>query len=193
MEIDPIQNDIATEHTLTSQRSTSRPPSRHSSRAFNGGDIGLPPLPQPTFVDNLAPQTNATASEHSGTLNRVNFSPSSYGLPTSSDEMQRRPFRTSSSIAPNVMASSPALGLAAANQAQPANGELSHQARFFAALQDTTTQQNRENLASFAGRSEDEQRVVIDEFMLKHLEDENFIQLCEAVSVSWTRIGLGLE
>lgn len=48
------------------------------------------------------------------------------------------------------------------------------------------------NLSMYSAQSTEERKTIINDWMMQHLEDDDFLTLCQDVSGCWRRIGLGL-
>lgn len=47
-----------------------------------------------------------------------------------------------------------------------------------------------DQLAKYASQSADERSAILNDFILEHLEDDNFLTLCEDMETCWRRIVL---
>lgn len=192
--------ETANEQTSMRPTSSPRPPSRQSNQPFNTA-FDLPPLPKPTFVDHNDPPplSQPTFVENNARAGRTSSSPASYGVATSNEQHTPRPFRTLSSAAQNTLPPNPfAQATAHANlESPPASRQRpdsggTHQAHMISEIENAAHANAGNGLASFAAKSEDEQRAILNDFMMEAVNDDSFITLCESVATCWARIGLGL-
>jgi hypothetical protein len=49
------------------------------------------------------------------------------------------------------------------------------------------------DLTDYAMQSPEDRRAVLNEFIFKHLEDDNFITLVEDMEACWARVGMGMK
>jgi hypothetical protein len=142
----------------------------------NSGYFDPRPLPQPTFM------------EHNERTGRTNSSPASYDVSAFSTQQAPSPLRSLSSAAQNALPPSSSV------PTPPPEGYVaSYQDRIIKEIYEDAHVNTNNNLASYASKSEDERRAILNDFMMQHLNDENFITLAEDVSTCWLRIGLGQE
>ena len=171
-----------TDQTKTTGRPSSalreavhRPPSgrpeRPLSSALSSSTFDLPPLPQPTIVSG----SGRRPSKVSGTIQDSAFS-------------SNRPFSPLTHSAQNAQRVPPVQ--------RSRIPDPSHETNENAFVDRTAQQINSERargddlLASYASQSVDERSQILNDFMLRHIEDDNFLTLCEDISACWRRIVL---
>lgn len=149
----------------------SRPASSPSPRTSVVTDP--PPLPKPTFVDDARKSACAASS------------PPIYCTSNTSDNQNATPLRQISISAQNTFPSTPC-----ALSPTLAQSEASYQDRILPEL--FYNAHANENLASYSMRPQEDRMAILNDFMMQQIDDDNFINLVEDVSVCWARIGLGL-
>ncbi|KAF2276690.1 uncharacterized protein EI97DRAFT_417634 [Westerdykella ornata] len=153
-----------------------RPRSASSGFSTSPSALNLPPLPQPTFVGSTV-----------GKLHRNNSSPVSYDMTTDPQNTDCR--GTTSSTAQNAFPPSPCF------PPTPGSGPGSdspYQDRAIAQIFQAFHARTGDALASYAAKSDDDRRAILNDFMMKCIDDDSFLTLVEDVSTCWARIGLGL-
>ena len=70
--------------------------------------------------------------------------------------------------------------------------ETAYLDRIIARISAEATSGDAGNLAVYATLPADERRTVINDWMMQHIEDDDFLMLCQDVWGCWRRIGLGL-
>jgi hypothetical protein len=174
-------------------RSARRSPS--SIRAI-GEAPDMPPLPQPTFIGGTERPTTDGSSP--GRLSSRGSDRSVLAQPTIMGEP------ASSSPLPSCTASMRGLGdlggtaqHSRQSQSQdylptPPASEATYQDRIISELCKTVAVNVNEGLAAYAVQSDEGRKTALNDFMMQHIDDENFLTLVQDVSTCWSRIGLGL-
>ncbi|KAF2193372.1 hypothetical protein K469DRAFT_712118 [Zopfia rhizophila CBS 207.26] len=153
---------------------TSSSPNRLMSRALD-----LPPLPQPTLV---AESTRGT-SAHSFQTHHLTVNTQGPGL--------TRPLGVLNTAAQNSRQFQHAPTTASI---QPSNNpETAYQDRIASHISAEARSSSNEHLATYAMQSVDGRMAFLNDFMMQHIEDDDFLTLCEDLSTCWRRIGLGLD
>lgn len=154
------------EQPIQQASSPSRPPSRMTD---------LPPLPKPTFVSDI---------EQSAT--NYSSSPSHHiPIPSSEDPL---PLRSLSDAEQNALPASPSLAIPT-----PAHSEASYHDRIITELSNDTRGNSDNHLQLFASQSDEDRMMILNDFMMQHINDDTFIKLVEDVEACWVRVGLGLD
>jgi hypothetical protein len=135
----------------------------------------LPPLPQPTFVESVAKTARTSSSPGS-------YGVQTSGLPTSAQPSQRLNRAKQNTRDSSTSVTSPAF----------TSPEKTYQDHIVSEITNHTHENTPDALAVYADRSDDERRAILDDFMLRHIDDDSFVTLVEDVSMCWSRIGLGL-
>jgi hypothetical protein len=156
----------------------------------------MPPLPQPTFVRGA--ETPTTAGSNSGRMTSRGSDRSILPRPTILGEP------ASSSPLPGHWSSMSGIGdlsVTAQDSHQsppqchfptPPVSEISYQDRVASELYNMIAANGNEGLAAYAMQSDEGRKTALNDFMMKHIDDENFLTLVQDVSICWSRIGLGL-
>lgn len=149
------------------------------SASSNNFGANLPSLPQPTFVETIAETAAKTA--------RTNSSPATYGNPALVKRSSAQPLQSSTGGAQNVQRSSTPVDPPAFT-----DSEASYQCRIISELAKNSNENTSDALSSYAAKSEDERRALLDNFIWENMHDDNFITLVEDMGMCWSRVGLGL-
>ena len=157
----------------------------------------MPPLPQPTFIGGTERPTTDSSSPgrvfSRGSDRSVLPQPTIMGEPASSSPL---PSRTTS------MRGLGDLGGTAQNDRQsqaqdhlptPPASETTYRDRVISELCKTVVVNVNEGLAAYAVQSDEGRKTALNDFMMQHIDDENFLTLVQDVSTCWSRIGLGLR
>ncbi|KAF2267518.1 hypothetical protein CC78DRAFT_613954 [Lojkania enalia] len=134
--------------------------------------LDLSPLPLPTFLANAAERGSPAPPSKSHSLERAHNDrriTSSSILDTSTQRQQ-----SSTPISPP-------------HHSEPA------QNRVLSEITDNTNTSGSGNLAAYSMHSPEGRKDILNDFILKHLDDDNFVTLVEDLSTCWAYIGLGIE
>jgi hypothetical protein len=182
-----------------------------SSRSVNQG-AKLPPLPKPTIVAS-AHQQPSWMQQPPRTPEEKQIIPSSTQTATF-DELKSGPLSSTSPnssplsydrVAPNLSPfTRPLSSLSDAAQNRQRTGSQSplstpptsntfRESSVVAERENAIDSAANENLASYAMQSDETRRAALNEFVFKHLEDDNFLTLLEDMETCWARAGLGMK
>jgi len=75
----------------------------------------------------------------------------------------------------------------------PPASETTYRDRVISELCKTVVVNVNEGLAAYAVQSDEGRKTALNDFMMQHIDDENFLTLVQDVSTCWSRIGLGLR
>ncbi|KAH8636423.1 hypothetical protein IG631_08258 [Alternaria alternata] len=178
---------------LPSRAASGRP---SSSRSAMSKEIELPPLPQPTVVSKTVrgdkamqqPRTpnqdqfsplRAKTSPHGGVENRSPLASSPMSSPLSSKKLSSTalptPLGTLSNAAQNthhtVFQSAPITPPASVTGHRSGTNET-------------------DGLAVYAMQSDEERRAVLNEFVFRHLESDDFLTLVQDMETAWARVAM---
>ncbi|KAF2116268.1 hypothetical protein BDV96DRAFT_631393 [Lophiotrema nucula] len=136
--------------------------------------MDLDPLPEPTFIENAAKPIRPTSASSASKAAQSRRPPTPRN--SSQANPQEHTTRRSSSIQP------------------PPNFTHADSAedRIFAELSGNASGAQSKGLDAYAMHSADGRKVILNDFMLQHIDDDNFVTLCEDMSACWATIGLGL-
>ncbi|KAF2760290.1 hypothetical protein EJ05DRAFT_278632 [Pseudovirgaria hyperparasitica] len=73
------------------------------------------------------------------------------------------------------------------------DAEQQNDGNVFATLVNQMSATDTPNMAQYAAQSVEDRRIMISNWMVRHIGDDNFVTLCEDVASTWQRVGLGLE
>lgn len=196
----PPRRELPFQRSSTAQK-TRVAPIENSSRP-SSSTADLPALPKPNFVVDVARAARPTITHHqhtnshnnqqqAGHLNSVgNSNPNSQQVPppvsNSSRGLDKQNFSTSSDLQ-----SSSTLGFST-SRATVGQSETVYLDRIVAQISAEVASAETGNLTAYAARPADERRTVINDWMMQHIEDDDFLTLCQDVWGCWRRIGLGL-
>lgn len=180
---------------LPSRVASGRP---SSSRSAMSKEIELPPLPQPTVVSKTVrgdkamqqPRTpnqdhfsplRAKTSPHEGVENRSPLASSPMSSPLSFKKLSSTalptPLGTLSNTAQNthhtVFQSAPITPPASVTGHRSGANEI-------------------DGLAAYAMQSDEERRAVLNEFVFRHLESDDFLSLVQDMETAWARVAMGM-
>jgi hypothetical protein len=178
-----------------------------SSRTANS-ELELPPLPKPTLSAG-AQQQPLWMQQPPRTPNQDQSPPpSSQAFPNLSEDKENRPPSSSSSNFSPLSHKRPAIGplSSPSDMAQRMHHTESHSALSTPPTSNTFHQPQLStgtcgvlqlgagsDLANYALQSPEDRRAGLNEFIFKHLEDDNFITLVEDMEACWGRVGLGMK
>jgi hypothetical protein len=172
----------------------------------------LPPLPKPTIVSSaqqqpswmqqpprtpdedqiIPPNTQSSTLEdlksRSSSSSNSYFTPSAYRKVVSNSSPLTQPLSSPSNITQNrhrTESQSPV--------STPTSSSTVQETRILAARGNAIDPAANDNLASYAVQSEENRRAALNEFIFKHLEDDNFLTLLEDMETCWARVGLGMK
>ncbi|KAJ4991952.1 hypothetical protein SVAN01_02547 [Stagonosporopsis vannaccii] len=177
---------------------------RPGSARAAGLDSGLPPLRQPTIISDTPkkppsqqrPHTPRPASgEHSKSgqgmvvhedtsLLPASSSPQVYPSPMATSPLAPQPFSLVNKSAQNRRPSVPPI-MFASSTASPSKSQADR------ALDSFLSSDVETALKTYAIQSDDARRAALDNFILKSLDDRDFLTLVEDMEANWARIGLG--
>lgn len=172
----------------------------------------LPPLPRPTIIDSAQQQPSwmqqpprtpnqdqarplsgqpllvQEDQDHRSSSSSSGFSPLSYKRAVSTTLPSTRPLSGLSNAAQNRRRTESRSPLSTPPTSET-HGEANLVVEKSAAL-DTGA---NDSLAGYAMQSEEDRRASLNEFIFRHLEDDNFITLLEDMETCWARVGLGMK
>lgn len=145
-----------------------RPSSAQAS--FQGSE--LPPLPQPTVIENTRQRSPRTTTSDAGAFARASSAiVEEADIPSSSSPLARGKSPVTSS----------------SNRLASDDTRRDHVPVNFA-----STTKHSDMLSSYAMQSDDRRREALNEFILRHLDSNDFITLVEDMETCWARIALGM-
>ncbi|KAF2706397.1 hypothetical protein K504DRAFT_459692 [Pleomassaria siparia CBS 279.74] len=163
-------------------KATSHSASRPTSSASHCAPMGPPPPPTQRRNEERRPSTSPT------------FPP--LPMPTIVD---RTTFKTITppSSSPQRVSGKPIVPAEnACTSRGPAQTQHGSQAsaleRIVEELSRSNVAQDKDGLAAYAMQSEEARKAVLNDFMMRHIDDDNFLTLVEDMSGCWSSIGLGL-
>lgn len=178
-----------------------------SARAANQ-ETELPPLPKPTILDTAQRQPSWMQQpprtpdqdqitppseqprpfedqENRSSSSSSNFSPLSYKRASSTMVPSTRPLSSLNNAAQNrrrTESNSPV--------STPPTSDARHQTSIVAEKSVAREAGPSDDLAAYAMQSEEGRRAALNEFIYRHLEDDNFITLLEDMETAWAQAGL---
>jgi hypothetical protein len=184
-----------------------------SSRAANS-QLELPPLPKPTLITG-AQQTPSWMQQPPGTPNQDQSPPpSSQASPNMYEDKENRPpsssssyfsplsyKRSASNMSPSTLPLSNLSDVAQKRRRTESTSTLSTPPTSSTFHQNSMPNETSgvlqlaadKALANYAMQSPEVRQAGLNEFIFKHLEDDNFIILCEDMSGCWGLAGLGMK
>ena len=189
----PPRRELPFRRTSTLQKATGICSIENSSRS-SSSTADLPPLPKPSFVKDFARTTTRPTITHYQSCN--GYDGQQRGDP---NRQQAHPPASDSSrdstkqhlSARSDLQYSSIVGPSTSN----ATADLSETAyldQIIARISAEATSGDAGNLAAYATLPADKRRMVINDWMMQHIEDDDFLMLCQDVWGCWRRIGLGL-
>lgn len=189
----PPRRELPFQRTSTLQKATGICPIENSSRP-SSSTADLPPLPKPNFVKDFARTTTRPTMTHyqscngydgqqRGDLNgQQTHPPASDNSRGSTKERlsAHSDLQYSSIVRPST------------SNATADLSEMAYLDRIITRISAEATPGDAENLAAYTTLPADERRTVINDWMMQHIEDDDFLTLCQDVWGCWQRIGLGL-
>lgn len=189
----PPRRELPFQRTSTLQKATGICSIENSSRP-SSSTADLPPLPKPNFVKDLARTTTRPTITHYQSCNgydgqqRGDPNGQQAHLPASDNSRgsakerlsARSDLQYSSIVRPST------------SNATADLSETAYLDRIIARISAEATSGDTENLAAYTTLPTDERRTVINDWMMQHIEDDDFLTLCQDVWGCWRRIGLGL-
>ncbi|KAF2798469.1 hypothetical protein K505DRAFT_414330 [Melanomma pulvis-pyrius CBS 109.77] len=177
--------------SLPSAKRTVRRPTSGRSEA-----LAMPPLPQPTIIEGTENQMHVGTSP-GRSLSRG----SDRSLLSQSSILEKTKIKAAT---PRSLGRTPHLGeINGATQnsqrLQPQDvstlpaSDTFYQDRVASELYNTVAANGNDGLAAYAIQSEEGRKTALNDFMMQHIDDENFVTLVQDVSTCWSRIGLGLD
>src|SRR5690242_883078 len=177
---------------------------RPGSARAAGLDSELPPLRQPTMVTETTkkpssqqrphtPRPSSRGHSKSGqnlaifedqSFSPASSSPRSYPTPVATSPSAPRPFSPISNGAENGHSLAPPFTFASS----PATVSKDQSDR---ALHSFVSSDTGNALKAYAMQSDDARRAALDNFILKSLDNRDFLTLVEDMEANWARIGLG--
>lgn len=192
---------------------------RPSSACDANQDLELPPLPQPTVISITA--THPQAMQRAPRTPNQDHNAQNGGGYSASRDAENKPLSSTSratSCSPSS-SSSPLLSKSFSSTAGLSSQPLSPLSNVAQTLRQTMSQNspgtdptsqadhqmpnthghalvneaNDRSLAAYAVQSEEARRAALDDFMLQHLESDDFITLVEDMETCWARVTLGMR
>ncbi|USP81589.1 uncharacterized protein yc1106_08863 [Curvularia clavata] len=180
-----------------------------SSRSSRTKDIELPPLPQPTVInksDSEMQQTPRTPNQDPCSFQRIKTSPAI--------RLENEPLFSALSSFPltSKESSPPALTSPQTHNMPGSKAEnlqgsmLEHRHHSLAipgashpilnapgASSSTIGTDDADRLAAYATQTDEGRRAALNEFIFRHLENEDFLILVEDMETAWARVALGMR
>jgi hypothetical protein len=156
----------------------------------------MPPLPRPTFIGGTERPTTAGSSSGRmpgrGSSRSVLPQPTFMEEPASSSPLPGRTVPMCDLGHLSETAQNSRQSQVQDNLPTPPASEATYQDRVVSELCKTTAANGDEGLAAYALQSDEGRKTALNDFMMQHIDDENFLTLVQDVSTCWSRIGLGL-
>lgn len=180
-----------------------------SSRGVRSEDIELPPLPQPTVISKLnsgKQQPLRSPSQDQNSFQRAKTSPANRLENESSSSALSSPLsspltlkKTSPpALTPAQIHSTPGSKLQAStlehrNHTPTFPGANHQTSNASGATSSTLGTDDAERLAAYTMQTDEGRRAALNEFIFRHLENEDFLTLVEDMETAWARVALGMR
>lgn len=174
-----------------------------SSRSARSKDVELPHLPQPTVINRIdggkqqpprAPNQDQSLFQRAKTspANRLENEPPFSALPSSLLTFKKSGPPVSTSLQDHSVPGSKLQGSMLEHRHHPpamtgASYQISN------APVATIGTDDADRLAAFMMQTDEERRAALNEFIFRHLENENFLTLVEDMETAWARVALGMR
>jgi hypothetical protein len=171
-------------------------------------ELELPPLPKPTLSAGAQQQPSWMQQPPRTPNQDQSPPPSSQASPNIYEDKENRPPSNSSSSFSPLSYKRPTTGPlsslsdVARNMhhteshsplATPPTSSTFHQPHMSAETRGALQLVAGSDLTDYAMQSPEDRRAVLNEFIFKHLEDDNFITLVEDMEACWARVGMGMK
>jgi hypothetical protein len=147
---------------------------RPSSAQASFQDTELPPLPQPTVIDQRSPRTPTPDAGAFLRATTAIFEEADMPLSSSSSSSPLPHNRSSTSFSSTLPYSD--------------DGHRDHSTFSVA----PSTNKAADSLVSYAMQSNEQRRAALNEFIFRHLDSDEFLTLVEDMETCWARVALGM-